>query len=149
MNTVDEMRKYAQILNENYRADMMDEFTRAYMEAILWSETDQSNDQGGEPLDANYDITDFSAEALRKIKNDCDAFQQRANLAEVDTIDYAHRSSVEERAGHDFWLTRVGHGAGFWDGDWPEADGERLTELSKKFGHVDVYVGDDGMLEIM
>ena len=22
------------------------------------------------------------------------------------------------RAGTDFWLTRNGHGAGFWDGDW-------------------------------
>lgn len=23
--------------------------------------------------------------------------------------------SDDERAGHDFWLTRAGHGAGFWD----------------------------------
>ena len=35
----------------------------------------------------------------------------------------------EEEAGHDLWLTAVGHGAGFWDGDWPE-HGEYLTTLA-------------------
>lgn len=48
-------------------------------------------------------------------------------------------------AGHDFWLTRVGHGAGFWDGDWP-IHGDALTEICKKFGEVDLYVGDDGKI---
>lgn len=139
MNPVDEMRKYAKILNENYRADMMDEFTRAYMEAILFAESDNSDEQGGAPLELNYDITDFSAEALRKIKKDCDAFQQQATGIEENLT----------RAGHDFWFTRVGHGTGFWDGDWPTELGDELTELSQKFGHVDVYIGDDGQLELM
>ena len=69
MNDTDFMRKYANLLNENYRADMMDTFTQAYMEAILFSESDNSNDQGGDPLELNYDITDFSAEALRKLRH--------------------------------------------------------------------------------
>lgn len=47
-------------------------------------------------------------------------------------------------AGHDFWLTRCGHGAGFWDGDWPEPAATALTEASKAFRNVDLYVGDDG-----
>ena len=132
MNDTDFMRKYANLLNENYRADMMDTFTQAYMEAILFSESDNSNDQGGDPLELNYDITDFSAEALRKIKKDCDAFQQESQLRLYDG------SEVAVKAGHDFWFTRVGHGAGFWDGDWPEPESTRLTELSKKFGNVDV-----------
>ena len=72
MNDTDFMRKYANLLNENYRADMMDEFTRAYMEAILFAESDNSDEQGGEPLELNYDPTDFSAEALTRIKKDCD-----------------------------------------------------------------------------
>lgn len=146
MNDVDVMRKYAQILKENFRADMMDEFTRAYMQAMLWAETDNANDQGGEPLDANYDMTDFSAEALRRIHKDCAEFQQKANLDEIQSYSEVN---INEMAGHDFWLTRVGHGAGFWDGDWEEEDGKRLTDLSEWFGNVDVYVGDDGKLELM
>lgn len=148
MNNVDEMRKYASILNENYRADMMDEFTRAYMNTMLWAETDQADDQGGEPLDANYDITDFSADALRRIQKDCAQFQQQVDFNEMRD-ELPGDWNVEERAGHDFWLTRAGHGAGFWDGDWPHPYDEHLTELSEKFGNVDVYVGDDGQLHVM
>jgi hypothetical protein len=49
-------------------------------------------------------------------------------------------------AGHDFWLTRCGHGAGFWDGDWPEPQATILDEAAKRFGNVDLYVGDDGAI---
>ncbi len=48
------------------------------------------------------------------------------------------------QAGHDFWLTRNGHGCGFWDGDWPEPQASLLTQASKAFGGVDPYVSDDG-----
>jgi hypothetical protein len=47
--------------------------------------------------------------------------------------------------GHDFWLTRNGTGAGFWDGDWFE--GEKLTEAAKAFGNFDLMVDhDDGTI---
>ena len=51
-----------------------------------------------------------------------------------------------EMLGSDFWLTRVGHGAGFWDRGQGEV-GERLTSLvghGTKFPNVDPYFGDDG-----
>jgi hypothetical protein len=44
----------------------------------------------------------------------------------------------------DFWLTRVGAGAGFWDGDYPEPQATLLTNASKRFGHVDVVEGEYG-----
>ena len=50
------------------------------------------------------------------------------------------------QAGHDFWLTRNGHGCGFWDGDWPELIGEKLTEASKDFGSFDLYIGVGGRI---
>jgi len=53
------------------------------------------------------------------------------------------------RAGHDFWLTR--HGAGFWDGDWEfkiedKNVGKHLTEMSKPYGEISIYVGNNGKL---
>ncbi len=54
--------------------------------------------------------------------------------------------SDDEAAGHDFWLTRNGHGAGFWDGDWPEPAATRLTASSKKYGEFNLYLGDDGKI---
>ncbi len=115
----------------------MDSFTRSYIEAALWSSMDNADAQGGEPLDANYDIDDLAPETLASITEDCVAFQR-------DNADYIGNDG--EQAGHDFWLTRNGHGAGFWDGDWEHEAGERLTAASHAFKESDLYVGDDGLL---
>ena len=115
----------------------MDKFTIAYVEAALWSSTDESNEQGGDPLDANYGIEDIASETMANILNDCKAFQE----SHAEDIGSNH-----EQAGHDFALTRNRHGAGFWDGDWPDDVGVRLTESSHAFGSVDLSVGDDGLI---
>ena len=115
----------------------MDKFTRAYIEAALWSSTDNFDESGGSPLDCNYGIEDIAPETLASILEDCKAFQ----LDHADDI-----GGNLEQAGHDFWLTRNHHGAGFWDGDWPDDVGERLTEASHVYGNVDLYVGDDGLI---
>lgn len=120
----------------------VDEFKDAYIEAMFFSSTDESDEQGGEPLDKNYDESDISPELMKKINEDCKDF-----IAE----NYEYIKDDLERAGHDFWFTRNGHGAGFWDGDWEfEVDGnnagKHLTEASKAYGELNVYVGDDGKL---
>lgn len=114
----------------------MDKFTQAYIEAMLWSSTDDT----GNPLDARFSTADISDEAMKRIEHDCQRFQQvNHTLIEGET----------EQAGHDFWLTRNQHGAGFWDGDWPEANGKALTDWSHACGECDVYEGDDGKLYLM
>ena len=50
-----------------------------------------------------------------------------------------------EQIGHDLWLTRNGHGAGFWDRGLG-AQGDSLTAICEALGGVDSYVGDDGLL---
>jgi hypothetical protein len=121
----------------------LDQFTRAYIETALWS----SIGDDYEPLDATYGVEDIAPEALERIIADCAAFQA-ANAEDIATgPDHPEYNSIE-LAGHDFWLTRNGHGAGFWDGDWPEDVGERLTQAAKKFGQCDLYVGDDGKLYV-
>ncbi len=114
----------------------MDKFTQAYVEAALWS----SMDEEGEPLDKNYGIEDIAPEALERMIADAREFQDVS--WEVIERDLA-------RAGHDFWLTRNFSGAGFGDGDWPEAAAEYLTKISHAFGVFDLYVGDDGFIYAM
>jgi hypothetical protein len=124
----------------------LDRFTQAYIEAALWSSTGDN----GEPLDSSYGVEDIAEETLTKIAADCERFQ--AENADALAEDYrvqsraAHGCTVEESAGHDFWLTRCGHGAGFWDGDWQEPAATKLDQSSKRFGNVDLYVGDDGKI---
>lgn len=117
-------------------------FTKHYLECALWSSMDNANEQGGEPLDANYDLDDCSPEMLKRAEDDCQDFQD----ANAEALSKYYETFSVESAGHDFWLNRNGHGAGFWDGDWPEADNVRLCELSKRFSHIDLYVGDDKQL---
>lgn len=117
----------------------MDSFTQAYLECALWSSTDDDN----EPLDKNYSVSDSHPHTIAKMQADCRKFQAEN---EIPARRRPTQRSDAEMAGHDFWLTRNGHGAGFWDGKWPEGDGERLTKASKAFGEFSFYVGDDGKI---
>lgn len=116
----------------------LDEFTQSYIITAFWSSNDESDESGGEPLENNYDWRDLAPAELQKMVADCVKFEDQNS----DLLDGLDRS----RAGHDFWLTRNGHGAGFWDGDYEDAVGEKLTQASHAFGECDIYVGDDGKL---
>src|SRR5512146_2610516 len=119
----------------------LDTFTRAYIECAFWSTNDESDERGGVPLEDNYGIDDISPDTLAEMVRDCMLFQRdNADLMETMTLD------DESFAGHDFWLTRNRHGAGFWDGDWPKEVADRLTEYSHNAGSYDLYVGDDGLI---
>ena len=115
-------------------------FTNAYIEAALWSSLDDND----EPLDKKYSKSDISDETMNQIKDDCNKFKDEA------TQIYSDGGWSDDQAGHDFWLTRNGHGAGFWDRSESEGynqdAGKQLTDISKKFGEYDLYVGDDGLI---
>lgn len=113
----------------------LETFAKAYIVCALWSSTDVD----GDPLDDLFTIDDIHPDSLKKMKDDCADF--------VSGNEKALHENTAERAGRDFWLTRNGHGAGFWDGDWP-INGDALTEASKTYGESDLYVGDDGKLYI-
>lgn len=112
----------------------LDKFTTAYLECALWSSTDDD----GEPLDDQFEIDDISPECLAQAIEDCKAFQEE----HVDLL----ASLDDEQCGHDFWLTRNRHGAGFWDRGYDFAVSKPLTESSHVYGSVDLYIGDDGMI---
>lgn len=109
----------------------LEEFVSQYVSTALWASTDDE----GEPLD-QYTADDLHPVAAAAMREDC-----------VDFLT-ANRHLIPEgeegRAGHDFWLTRNRHGAGFWDGDWEH--GRELTDASHPYGESDLYVGDDGMI---
>ena len=52
-----------------------------------------------------------------------------------------------DQLGHDFWLTRCGHGTGLWDRDFGvESSRDKLTALAHTFREAYVTVGDDNKL---
>jgi hypothetical protein len=108
----------------------MDNFTRAYIEALFWTEQDNLPD-----------ATDLATEAMAKISRDCEEFQTR-NAATLEAA-YKIEDYNEAQAGHDFWLTRNHHGAGFWDRGL-DVVGKELTAAAHTFPEVSPYVGDNG-----
>lgn len=126
--------------------DKLDSFTRAYITAALWSSNDESTPSGGVPFDQNYGPEDLAPETVERMARDCAKFQaaQGDKLTE-ENCKYTGCPAIEY-AGHDFWLTRCGHGAGFWDGDWVEPVATELTDAAHAFGNVDLYLGDDGQI---
>jgi hypothetical protein len=111
------------------------DMVRAYLECALWSSTDDD----GTPLDTNYDIDDISEAAQDLAAKECKRFitDNLSDLADMKA----------EQAGHDFWLTRNGHGAGFWDRGLGRV-GDRLSDAAHLWGCSDIYMGDDKFLHI-
>lgn len=126
----------------------MDQFTKSYIQAALWSSTNSLADGSSDnPMDKNYTITDFEPDTLEKMVSDCNDFQRKYKSL------YESGGWSDDEAGHDFWLTRNGHGTGFWDRGYNDFEKERignlLTKASKEYGTFDLYIGDgkyDGLI---
>jgi hypothetical protein len=108
----------------------------SYLESALWSSTDED----GQPLDKKHDYASWSAEAMMRAQMDCEEFIAKAG----DAIDDVSWRSV----GHDFWLTRNGHGAGFWDKEevYGPDMAQFLTAIAKDFPELHVWQDPDGGL---
>lgn len=102
-----------------------DDFFNAYAACALWASTDDN----GEPLDL-YSVDDIDPKTLEVMRSDCKDFIA-ANATLLEDLD-------AEQCGHDFWLTRNGHGAGFWDGRFGEI-GDKLSAACKPYGSFDLY----------
>jgi len=110
-------------------------FLDAYIAAALWS----SSDNNDTPMNELYGAGDLSGELMAQMIDDCAAFLAKAGVPTEGEV---------QQVAHDFWLTRNGHGVGFWAR--PEIYGEEraqeLTAIAESFGPVDLYVGDDGRI---
>lgn len=134
----------------------LERMTEGYVECAAWADCGPDQETYGH---------DWSDELLAEVQADCGAFVAACEaikyvdpgLAEDSLLDclaeYAPDYS-DERFGHDFWLTRNGHGAGYWDRKELSGEivnkqhgdslGDALTRVAKAQGSVDLYVGDDG-----
>ncbi len=121
----------------------LDRMAYGYLIGLLWSTNDESTPSGGNPLDETFSPEDMTDEFWLQTRQDVWKF--------VEAEKEGYWRVDPNRAGIDLWLTRAGHGAGFWDGDWDrmcgEGVGDYLTKIvNDTFESVDVYVGDDGEL---
>lgn len=96
------------------------EFVHAYIEAMFFTED--------ENIGSGFTSDDIDLDSMAAIETDCGDFLEKAEgLLTSDNM---------EQAGHDFWLTRNGHGTGFWDREEKvySGKGEILSQLAHDFG---------------
>jgi hypothetical protein len=122
----------------------LDAFTQGFIECAFWqceapgvSSDEWPEDtselcEGSIPADVGF--ADLEPESLQKIADLCAEFQR--DSAELLELAYQRDGYTPQRAGHDYYLTHVGAGAGFWDRD----------ELTKDVwrDHGSPRVGDPG-----
>lgn len=114
----------------------LDAFTQGYISGAFFTECNCDNE---ELEDAEF--SDLAPATLAAIIEDCADWQ----LANGDDLSEAYQMLTAydaERAGTDYWLTRNGHGAGFWDRGLGGI-GDKLSDACRR-SSVDVYRGDDG-----
>lgn len=151
----------------------LDAFVRGYELTAIWSSSIEEDfarfwqAKTGEEFAPDvsmhsfgFEIDAITPEAHAAIREECQDFIQGA---EADLDAYCEqmgtwhgsdsvrgsdaRYSAEEQAGGDFWLTRNGHGAGFWERGLGEL-GTRLTEAAKAYGTSDLYLTDDERIHV-
>ena len=122
---------------------------RAYLECAAWCTNDESTPQGGQPFDALEGWRDLLApEVIERAEKDCEAFKEANQRDLGGALDPESAGDwSDEQAGHDLWLTRCGHGSGFWDRDFGSKAGRQsLSDAARAMGNLDLYLGDDGRI---
>lgn len=118
-------------------------FIAGYFEALYFAGIATNCD--GETVE-NIAGIDMTEEAREECRQDCARFLDLAggkvNLAIFGSDDYDHT-----QAGRDFWLSRQGHGVGFWDRGLGIV-GNDLHDVAKLFGEKHLYINERGLLEV-
>lgn len=136
----------------------LDNLVRGYVDAALWADlmVGEGDDMelGSEAY--TYDLGDLEIGLLDRITASCRTFFA---ICGPDLYEYCALVRINPNdpddpmayAGHDLWLTRRGHGTGFWDRGLGEL-GERLTKAAKAmgepFGGALPYVNEDGRIDV-
>ncbi len=112
----------------------IEDILKGYIECAIWA--DMEPNEGA-------NIGEVSPESLDLARTDIAQF---LGFAKFQLPIYPDDAA---QMGHDIWLTRNGHGAGFWDRiNLVGSLGEILTQYAHDIGPREIYRGDDGRIYI-
>ena len=159
------------VLHEEIEPQNLNEILKGYIVAALWTEeeklmddynsmnaTSDDNDYYGEEDETPDEIKflrimkdknqrktiesfsreDIEPNSLIKAYQDIKEF---IRLAGDEAVNEAITEKGYEQLGHDIWLTRNRHGAGFFDHSYENE--QKLTDAAQTLKEVDLYINDD------
>lgn len=149
---------------------LINNILKGYVEAALWTEEESLRDQQGDDsvYDDDEDEEDTELDKLIRLTSQLnskgiisfsrediepdsliDAYMGIKEFIRLCGDDLIQRSVSEfgaEQLGHDIWLTRNRHGAGFFDRGYDDEDEKILINAAHKMGGVDLYINDNNQL---
>lgn len=123
----------------------LDDTVGGYTAAALWSTCAHGDypdaEQADEMLDTFFRPDDLTPETAAEFRADCADFlaSNRDDIAEALAAPNGYGLAEYIQIGRDFWLTRNGHSAGFWDRGLGEL-GDRLADAARVYGSVNLFV---------
>lgn len=122
-------------MSTTFSKDDLKDVVEGYLISQLQIQTDLNRQDRS--LDYSYDVDDLSSEYQSSAAGEIEDFVAYCG-EDVGQFMAAIKSGTEENKrkefGRNFYLTREGHGAGFWDLGLPEELGARLTAAAKSYG---------------
>jgi len=114
---------------------------RGYLDCALWCGIIAP--EGIEPGD-DYTTRDIDPKSNREAIREClDFFQaNETDLFAVDVRSTSDGSRPFEILGHDFYLSRNGHGTGFWDRGYGDI-GDKLHRAAAVYGSASLMLCED------
>jgi len=136
-----------------YTKAQINTITKHYLIALLW--TAPGNDDCENPGD-DIELGDLSPEiwndaeydVIKFVESCGDLFTQAMQCYDAGYGQHHDAGSAEAAFGHDYALTRNGHGAGFWDRadeGLPRELGDKLTELCE-YSECNLMIESDGSI---
>jgi hypothetical protein len=128
-------KTFKPVLNEDVNLGELniDEILNSYLETALWAEESEENNL------KDKTINDVDKESVVNSKIEIYNFIKKAQQEAPDEL-----STYDSKMlGHNLWLSRNGHGAGFFDDN-----NDKLQNLARSIKPVDIYLGNDGKVYI-
>lgn len=137
---------------QDMKQEDINEILKGYISAALWTEqenlvfdylTNFIHNLDKKNIDS-FTFDDFHSDSILDAYVDIKTFIRYAG---DDAILEAKIEYGLFRLGMDIWLTRNGHGAGFFDHNYENND--KLLYAAKKLKPKNIYIGDDEKLHFM
>lgn len=160
------------LINENFsvKAEDINHILSGYIECALWTEEERLNDDylsDHESKDED-EIEDEEETELDKLIKATNVFKQKGfegfskediepdslikaytdikkflQLAGEEAVEEAVKEHGFAQLGHDIWLTRNHHGAGFFDRSYDYDNEKKLIDAAHALKEVDLFINDD------
>jgi hypothetical protein len=102
--------------------NQLDGFVRGYLEAALWTSEPEDRVTSGEFTKGQDYYARVTKQSVKQAQKDCAAFQEQ-NARDLELAE-----CKPGREGHNFWLSRNGHGSGFFDEHSQTTCAEKLID---------------------